>query len=487
MSEEADLAALSAVWAKALAAGETVVDAPPGPVSSMLDRVHRAFLGDSPALEALERARRDGTQDWVDALAGHLVRHAARDRKLAAYMLDFRGLLDRGNGFQYTAPGTQDVKAAGDAFAAGSRRPGREPAVRRNAEVSRLPGAEPVVRWYRDGEYRSSLLLVGAVAGPGFGGVLIVSGVLTPGGAGAVVFGAVLVTLTLVGLWTAGRAGIGVTAKYVLIRGMTGRTTQVLWEEVERFGVARVGGIPGARFRMRVITVIGPDGEWWYTPGCTTSTRTPARTERLLHALEDERPLRDSAAGSPTLPPRSPQPSGARQPAARGWLPRWVAAAAWTVRLIVGLVAVTAFLLVGITIIKGGLARYGQALQAGRGQGTAGFFVPTVTCDGGCDQDGEFRLPDGRVIARDIALNDENTLDVQAGVPVPALDIDGTIYPLHDTSARADAGVRIFLGGALDLLALVGGTGLIRTMRQHHNRAKEADDVARRWDSRPDS
>jgi hypothetical protein len=463
----------------------------------MLDRVHRAFLGDSHALEALECARRDGTQDWVDGLAGHLVRHAARDRKLAAYMLDFRGLLDQGNEFQYTASRTQDVKTAGDAFAVGSR----EPAVRRNAEVSQPPGAEPVARWYRGGEYRSSLLFVAAVAGLGFGGVLIVSGVLTEGGAGAVVYGAVLVTLTLVGLWTTGRAGIGVTARYVLIRGMTGRTTRVPWEEVERFSVARVWGIPGARFRLRVITVIGPDGEWWYTLGCTTSTWTRASTERLLHALEGERPPRDSAAGSPpappggaqapgansTLPPSSPQPSGARQPAARGWLPPWVAAALRTVQLIVGLVAVTAFLLIGITIIKGGLARYGQALQAGRGQGTVGFFVPTVTCDGGCDQDGEFRLPDGRVIARDIALNDEDTLDVQAGVPVPALDIGGTIYPLHDTSARADAGIRIFGGGALELLALVGGTGVIRTMRQRHNQAKEAYDVGRRWDSRLDS
>jgi hypothetical protein len=143
VSEEAELAALSVVWARALAAGETVVDAPPGPISSMLDRVHRAFLGDSHALETLERARRDGAQDSVNKLADLLVRYAARDGKLAACMLDFRGLLDPGNDFQYTGPGTQDVNAAGDAFVAGGREPGREPAVGRNAGVSGAPGAEP--------------------------------------------------------------------------------------------------------------------------------------------------------------------------------------------------------------------------------------------------------------------------------------------------------------------------------------------------------
>jgi hypothetical protein len=143
MSKEAELAALSFVWAKVLADGETVVDAPPGPISSMLDRVHHAFLGDSHALETLERARRDGTQDSVDALAAHLARYAARDRKLAAYMLDFRGLLDPGNEFRYTGPGTQDVKTARDAFAAGGRRPGRESPARRNTGASRAPGAEP--------------------------------------------------------------------------------------------------------------------------------------------------------------------------------------------------------------------------------------------------------------------------------------------------------------------------------------------------------
>ncbi|MBO0818506.1 MAG: hypothetical protein J2P30_25510, partial [Actinobacteria bacterium] len=101
MSREAELAALSFVWAKVLAAGETMVDAPPGPISIMLDRVHRAFVGDNHALEVLERARRDGTQDSVDALAGQLVRYAERDRKLADYMLDFRVLLDQGNESQY--------------------------------------------------------------------------------------------------------------------------------------------------------------------------------------------------------------------------------------------------------------------------------------------------------------------------------------------------------------------------------------------------
>jgi hypothetical protein len=143
VSEEAELGALSFVWAKALADGETAVDAPPGPISSMLDRVHRAFVGDSRALESLERARRDGTQDSVDALAGHLVRYAACDRRLAGYMLDFRGLLGPGNEIQYTGPRTEDVRAAGDAFVPGGRRPGREPAVRRNAGVSGAPGAEP--------------------------------------------------------------------------------------------------------------------------------------------------------------------------------------------------------------------------------------------------------------------------------------------------------------------------------------------------------
>lgn len=143
MSREAELAALSFVWAKVLAAGETMVDAPPGPISIMLDRVHRAFVGDNHALEVLERARRDGTQDSVDALAGQLVRYAERDRKLADYMLDFRVLLDQGNESQYTAPGIQDVKTARDAFADGGRRPGREPAVRRNTGASGAPGAEP--------------------------------------------------------------------------------------------------------------------------------------------------------------------------------------------------------------------------------------------------------------------------------------------------------------------------------------------------------
>lgn len=107
----------------------------------MLDRVHRALFGDSHALETLERARRDGTRDSVDALADCLGRYAARDCRLAACMLDFWGLLDRGNEFQYTRPGTQDVKAAGDTFAAAGRQPSPEPAVRPDTGVSGAPGA----------------------------------------------------------------------------------------------------------------------------------------------------------------------------------------------------------------------------------------------------------------------------------------------------------------------------------------------------------
>lgn len=93
MDKDAELAALSAMWAKMLADGETLSNAPPGPIASMLDRVHRAFLGDSQALEALERARRDGTTESVDSLAGQLALHAARDRGLAAHLLEFRALL----------------------------------------------------------------------------------------------------------------------------------------------------------------------------------------------------------------------------------------------------------------------------------------------------------------------------------------------------------------------------------------------------------
>lgn len=96
MDKEAELAALSAIWARVLVDGERPVNAPPGPVADMLDRARQAFLGDSLALEVLDRARHDRTPESVDALALCLDRHAARDRSLAARLLEFRALLDTG-------------------------------------------------------------------------------------------------------------------------------------------------------------------------------------------------------------------------------------------------------------------------------------------------------------------------------------------------------------------------------------------------------
>jgi NB-ARC domain len=119
VSKETELAALSFVWARALADGEAAVDAPPGPISRMFGLVYRTFLGDDGALESLKRARRDGTPDSVEELADYLSQYAARNPELADYVLEFKGLLDSRNGVKRVGPDVQDVKAERDAYVAG--------------------------------------------------------------------------------------------------------------------------------------------------------------------------------------------------------------------------------------------------------------------------------------------------------------------------------------------------------------------------------
>ncbi|MCW2935303.1 MAG: hypothetical protein JWM19_6265 [Actinomycetia bacterium] len=277
-----------------------------------------------------------------------------------------------------------------------------------------MPGAP--VRWYRlRGE---PLALAVGISLLGLAPLwLIVYGIGSPVRWALVIPGAVLLTGVAVGAWLPLRAGIGVTARHILIRQPAGRPAEIPWSQVTGFtgGKSHAGG-RGDGERVFVLT---SDGKRWHTVGCSTSRRSAWELWQLMRALEDERLARTPGAVS-TLPaaPSTPAP---RKPGAARFVGAFVLIA------------------IGAGLLYWGATGLGPGLRAARGQGTAGYFIPQRATGrgGGALWYGEFRLPDGTVTLRNVYIADTSVTAVRAGVPVAARDAGaaGYVYPRDDPGA----------------------------------------------------
>ena len=110
-----DVVAVSEAVAGLLAAGgvkELGEAAGGGLVSGILARVRKVFGSDARSADALEQARRDGTQTAVAELASALAWYARRDDAFARELAGWAAQADAGGV-------TQRVEAGRDAYTAG--------------------------------------------------------------------------------------------------------------------------------------------------------------------------------------------------------------------------------------------------------------------------------------------------------------------------------------------------------------------------------
>jgi hypothetical protein len=260
------------------------------------------------------------------------------------------------------------------------------------------------------------------------------------------------------------RAGIGAGPGHIVVRGGDGHTLMIPWTEVTGYAL-HVGTSKGDGDRLEVLTA---DGKRHRTSGCTLSGLT-ARAKassgwHLIRSLEDARPAGIPAAA---IPARPPEPGRADRRAAR----------------ILAVIGVVACLIVCGLMVRAGHSALGPELRAVRGQGTLGYYIPQSECASrqGCDWVGEFRLPDGTVTRRNVDLLDAGAIDrddpgatVQAGVPVPALDVGAPsgVYLRDDPAAANSAMSWIATGYALAaaLVLLVVAVLLPREPRRRRSR-----------------
>jgi hypothetical protein len=268
------------------------------------------------------------------------------------------------------------------------------------------------------------------------------------------------VVLFLAGLWAYGvlRAGIGVTATDLVIRGALGSTRAVPWQDVTGFAVTGSG-------RTQAFSVLVHGGQRWKTVGCSLSGWNRQEEEltrwRLTRALEDERLVRNPGAASEV--PSSP-PDPVRAPWARRWGLRLFADT-----------TLVAFLGLAVWLAWSAAANVGLAFSAADGAGTPGNFIPQskVCAKSGCTWYGEFRLPDGRAARTDVTIADTPFGDLQTGAPVASTNVgdndtsnggSGVVFPAHDPGAWSSTvtGLARSAGWAAMLLSLLLGQVLRR-------------------------
>lgn len=276
------------------------------------------------------------------------------------------------------------------------------------------------IRWFRYGSARWALVILFTCLGIWIPLLVIIEGAAHRSGV-AIVLGTMLLALCLTGAAGMLRAGIGVTPDQVLIRNGMGITEAIPWRKVARFEVR-----PASSRSAGQIDVVGTDGQRRSTTACHAGGRSRREALiagwQLVSALEAERikysPGAAAAASSPV-----PRPA----------LPPWTPRGHWVPRVLssVALLAVIA----GTAWAGSSAANsLGDAFRAADGVGTPGYFIPQSGLCDRCQVSGEFRLPDGTVTHHDVTLNDAGS-GVQIGVPVPARDTGGGIYPASDPSA----------------------------------------------------
>jgi hypothetical protein len=264
--------------------------------------------------------------------------------------------------------------------------------------ASRLPDVSEAagVRWYRHGAQclyatlQISFLCI-------FASWLAIDGIGPPVRWAPLIAGAVLSAAFAALATLPAGAGIGVTPRHIIIRAATRETTLVPWAQVAGFQAGTGVSMADSKGTVYVLTA---DGRRLHTLGYGSNGNSPREMWDLLRALEDERLARVPGTAS-TLPP---QPPPERHRAA-------------------GIGAVIGLVILGALPLYFTVTGLGPSIRAARGEGTIGYFIPQQETTGrGPAWYGQFRLPDGTVLARSASIVDVPASAVHSGVPVPARD-----------------------------------------------------------------
>lgn len=285
------------------------------------------------------------------------------------------------------------------------------------------------IRWYRAGLLRGLgvllIIMMGAVTGPLF---LILG--LSRSSPGVIVLAVVIILADVAGVVLARRAGIGVTPEHVLIRGFFPWTQAIPWAQVAGFEIGRTDPKnPKSGETVFVVTTSGKR----HTPGCSPAGLPPLERWQLLRALEDAR-LAWAPGSASTVPVQPPEPEPGVPPQRR--MP------------VIVLLSVILLMAGAGYAVYGGAVGLGPAIQAARGAGTVGYFIPhSESCGRSCSWTGNFRLPDGSVTRRNVRLYDATASAVKAGVPVAARDTGGDgVFPRADPGAWGNWTVLVYEG-----------------------------------------
>jgi hypothetical protein len=305
------------------------------------------------------------------------------------------------------------------------------------------------VRWYRN--RRRSLLTYGlpALAPLALAAFLII-GEGTPGWT-IVGLVALLVSISL--LAGAALAGFGVARNVLIVRSVLGTDRRIPWPMVASFEV-----VQHAESGESVVLVVCTDGRRLHTAGCTFPPGPDghSRAEAVAYELNTERIARAD---------EDDEASPARRRPARLPAPRWVTprrAHLW--HFVIGLVAALWGLAFAVVLLVGGVSTIGPAIRASHNQGTRGSFVAvTEHCGRGCSWDGNFVLPDGSVLLRNVSFN-AGTGEMSAGQSVAGLDTGDTsvVFPTKDSTQWLTQTFEIAIGVIWLAFALFVTVSLVR-------------------------
>ncbi len=275
------------------------------------------------------------------------------------------------------------------------------------------------VRWYRN--RRRCLLTYGlpALAPLAVGAFLIIG----EGASWWMLLGLVAVLVSLSLLAGAAQAGFGVTRDVLIVRSVLGSDRRISWPRVASFEVAQHG-----ENGESVVLVVCTDGRRLHTAGCAFPPGPDghSRAEALAYELNTERIAR-AAEDEEALPARR---LPARRPAPRWLTPRRAHLVHAGFALVFALIGV-AF---GAVLLAYAVSAVGPAIRASHNQGIRGSFVAvTEVCGRACSWNGNFVLPDGVVVLRNVGFNAGNA-DMSAGQSVAALDTGDTsmVFPAND-------------------------------------------------------
>jgi hypothetical protein len=122
-------------------------------------------------------------------------------------------------------------------------------------------------------------------------------------------------------------------------------------------------------------------------------------------------------------------------------------------------------LAIAAVLIADGISTIGPAIRASHEQGMRGSFVAvTKVCGRGCSWNGNFVLPDGIVVLRNISFNAGNG-DMSAGQSVAALDTGdtSTVFPTNDSTQWLTPTFEIASGAIWLVCTVLAAIALART------------------------